>query len=64
VLRPDHALYAKAKDLLCYSSGPPILRAVLDNPIVQRSRSFGFAGTVSKHFAFRVACLSMARRGG
>ena len=24
----------------------------------------GFTGTVSKHFAFRVACLRMARRGG
>lgn len=51
-------LHAKAKDLLYYSSGPSILRAVLDNPIVQRSRSFGFARTVSKHIAFRVACLS------
>jgi hypothetical protein len=31
---------------------------------VQRSRSFGFVETVSKHFAIRVARLRMARRGG
>jgi len=38
--------------------------AVLDSPTVQRSRSFGFAETVSKHVAARVARLRMARRGG
>ena len=39
------------------SSGQPSLQAVLDSPAVQRSRSFGFAETVSKHFAVRVARL-------
>src|SRR5438270_6750797 len=38
--------------------------AVLDSPRVQRSRSFGFAETVSKRFAVRVARLRMAHRGG
>jgi len=32
-----------------------MIEAVLDSPTVQRSRSFGFAKTVSKNFAFRVA---------
>src|SRR5579859_619638 len=53
----------EAKDLLRCASGQPIPQAVLDSPTVQRSRSFGFAETVSKHFAVRVARLRMARRG-
>ena len=53
----------EAKDLLRRSSGQAIIDAVLDSPTVQRSRSFGFAETVSKHFLVRVACLRMADRG-
>src|SRR5579859_2355542 len=53
----------EAKDLLRCASGQPIPQAVLDSPTVQRSRSFGFAETVSKHFAVRVARLRMARPG-
>jgi hypothetical protein len=53
----------EAKDLLRCSSGQPITQAVLDSPTVQRSRSFGFAETLSKHFAVRVARLRMACRG-
>ena len=60
---PCHADVSEAKDLLRCSS-QPILQAVLDSPTVQRSRSFGFAETVSKHAAARVARLRMARRGG
>src|SRR6478752_1154308 len=40
----------EAKDLLRCSSGQPIIQAVLNSPTVQRSRSFGFAETVSKTF--------------
>src|SRR5579864_1624095 len=47
--------------LLFRAADPP---SSLDSPTVQRSRSFGFAETVSKHFAIRVARLRMARRGG
>jgi hypothetical protein len=36
----------------------------LDNPIVQRSRSFGFAATLSKHFAVAWLAFRMARRAG
>ena len=53
----------EAKDLLRCSSGQPVIQAVLDSLTVQRSRSFGFAETVSKHFALRVALLRMVRRG-
>jgi hypothetical protein len=50
-------------------SAPLLFRAAdypssLDSPTVQQSRSFGFAKTVSNHFAIRVARLRMARRGG
>src|SRR6185437_11994879 len=54
----------EAKDLLRCSSGQPIIHTVLDSPAVQRSRSFGCAETVSKHFAVHVASLRMACRGG
>ena len=54
----------EAKDLPRCSSGQPIIQAVLDSLMVQRSRSFGFAETVSKHFAVRVARLRMAHHGG
>jgi len=57
-------LRMRGEDLLRCSSGQPILQAVLDSPTVQQSRSFGFAETVSKHFAVRVARLRMARGGG
>ena len=39
-------------------------QAVLDSPMVLRSRSFGFAETVSECVAVHVTCLRMARRGG
>jgi hypothetical protein len=42
----------------------PIIQTILDSPTMQRSRSFGFAETVSKHFAVRVARLRMAGREG
>src|SRR3954469_7509056 len=45
-------------------SGQLIIQAVLDRPMIQRSRSFGFAETAGKHFASRVACLRMACRKG
>ena len=41
----------------------PIVQAVLDNPIVQRSRSFVCARTVTRLCCSR-ACLRMAHRGG
>jgi len=42
----------EVKDLLRCSSGQTILQAVLDSPMVQRSRSFGFAETVSNTLWF------------
>jgi len=42
----------------------PILQAVLDNPMVQWSRSFGFAEIVSKHLALCMAGFRMAYPGG
>lgn len=50
----------EVKDLLLCSSGQPIIQSVLDSPMVQRSRSFGFVETVSKHLQFTWLCLRMA----
>jgi hypothetical protein len=53
----------------CEGSAPllfrdAIIQAVLDSLTVQPSRSFGYAETVSKQFAVRVARFRMGHRGG
>jgi hypothetical protein len=60
---PDHALHAKAKDLLCYSSGHRRSKQSW-TPYSAAEPILRLRGTTSEHFAVRMARLRMARRGG